>query len=861
MNNRADRSPRQLDPIGSVVRTMAGWRSLSALIAIATSASFAIAAPTDTAWLAPVDGNFADPARWTDGAPNSTSVAIFGASDSTDPFSVTFATSPSIAMLRVLSQSPLFALGGHSLALLSAEGLTIAGPESLAPTHTISNGTLTTPKATIGATGAGGGTLRVRDGAHFVSSSTSFGLTAPDLGLLDVRGPGTTASIGPLPSAGIRTSIGDGAMVSMTTSSFDPSLSTQSSLHFEIGSNGAGMLQVAGPIILHGAFSLTFADGFVPAPGSSFLLVSSTNASVQFESIDVPSFNGVPVLIVASGAYVFAAIPDASTHLVISPAQLEVSSGFWATAPASAWLVYANNQMVNVTGSALWSTADPSVATVLPWGWVHGESVGNTTISASWGWLVGTASVSTNPVPAALQIIRASEASDGTGGDGDVDYFDEVSALAISSDGRYVAFSSGASNLVSGDSNGYKDVFRKDLWTGAIDRVSVALDGGPANGNSAQPAMSADGQIIAFRSTASNLVAGDDTTSDVFVRDLSLGTTERIRAVPPAGDLFVKALGPRLTPDGRFLAIIQADWNASLGTQYRAYRFDRLSQTSELASVTDGGMPAAVLQTYPLDISDDGAVVTFTSFRLLPSEPPSSIQQWIRDLSSGALICVSCAADGTFGNGTSRFGRLSAEGRLVAFLSSATNLVPNSNDGFNDVLVWDRTTRAFERANVSSTGEEANEFAYSPALSSDGRFVLFASSAPNLANGAANGARHLYRHDRITETTTMVSLGPVGPGDGHSHYGCDGADSGAIAWASNSSNLSGFDLNGHRDVFVRAMPPSVFADLDGDGIVNAADLAILIAAWGSNSYFPDLDKDGVVGAADLGSLLGAWSIR
>ncbi|MFO0827221.1 MAG: hypothetical protein U0572_03640 [Phycisphaerales bacterium] len=832
--------------------------AIAALLACGTSA---LAAPADTVWLAPVDGNFADPARWSNGAPNSTSAAIFGASDSTDGFSVTFATSPSIAMLRVLSQSPLFALGGHSLALLAAEGLTIAGPESLAPTLTLSNGTLTTPKTTIGATGAtgaGGGTLRVRDGAHFVSSNTTFGVTAPDLGLLDVKGPGTTASIGPLPTAGVRLSIGDGAMVNVST--VPPgSIGIASALHFEYGEHGVGMLLVNGGLQLHGSLSLTIDSGVAIPPGSILLLAQAAVVTGEFDSIDVPLVNGVPLTIVVTSGYLFAVAADANTQLVVAPRHVDLFKGY--TSQLTATLAFTGGQLVSATDDVDWNTAVPSIATVLADGRALGMGVGETTASAGYGSLASNpTTISVVAVPPDLQFLRASEAADGTGGNDDActnTFIYPEDSIGMTPDGRYVVFDSKASNLVEGDDGGHRDIFRKDLATGEVVRVSVALDGTSPNNVSLHPVVSADGRFVAFQSYASNLVLGDDGFLDVFVRDMLLGTTERLRAVPPAGTTYYWAVTPKISADGRYVAFVQRD---SSGKD-RVYRFDRQSGTADLVSATSTGAPASAVYFDPIDISADGSIVVFDSLdQLVPGQPSSTKQVWIRDFSTGQLIAVSRALDGTFGNSDSDRASVTADGRFVVFRSWASNLATPSAP-INSILVWDRVTGGFELANISSAGVPANDQAWRPSISPDGRFVTFDSSASNLVEIPISWAGQLFRHDRLTHAMELVSIGPVGIGAGSTQTPSVLADDGRIAFATKAENLAPFDLNQHIDVVVRAMPPSVFADLDGDGIVNAADLAILIAAWGSNSYFPDLDKDGVVGAADLGALLGAWSVR
>src|SRR5262249_13825695 len=137
---------------------------------------------------------------------------------------------------------------------------------------------------------------------------------------------------------------------------------------------------------------------------------------------------------------------------------------------------------------------------------------------------------------------------------------------AISSDGRYVAFQSDASNLVAGDTNGVTDVFVRDRLTGTTERMSVDSAGVQGNGVSSVPSISADGRYVAFLSDASNLVAGDTNgVTDVFVHDRTTGATERV-SVATGGTQADRGSGyAAISPDGRFVAIGSVATNLVVG--------------------------------------------------------------------------------------------------------------------------------------------------------------------------------------------------------------------------------------------------------------------------------------------------------
>src|SRR5881409_3649136 len=311
--------------------------------------------------------------------------------------------------------------------------------------------------------------------------------------------------------------------------------------------------------------------------------------------------------------------------------------------------------------------------------------------------------------------VRVSVASGGTEGD------DASLGSALSADGRFVAFDSAATDLVAGDTNGVSDVFVHDRQTGTTERVSVASGGAQGNGSSGligfafPPALSADGRFIAFVSFATNLVAGDtNAANDVFVHDRLTGTTERVSVASGGTEGNDASLGFALSADGRFVAFESA-------------------ATDLVAGDTNG-------------VSD----------------------VFVHDRQTGRTERVSVASGGAQGNGNSGLigfafpPALSADGRFIAFVSFATNLVAGDTNGATDVFVHDRLTGTTERVSVASGGTEGNDASLGPALSADGRFVAFQSDATNLVAGDTNGATDVFVHDRQTGATERMSVASSG---------------------------------------------------------------------------------------------------
>ena len=212
---------------------------------------------------------------------------------------------------------------------------------------------------------------------------------------------------------------------------------------------------------------------------------------------------------------------------------------------------------------------------------------------------------------------RVSVATGGGEASGGSEDFEVVApSLAISNDGRYIFFSSHKTNLVADDSNDGGDVFRHDRQTGTTIRVSVASGGGQGNGHSQSPAASGDGRYVAFTSGASNLVAGDTNGADVFLRDVTLDVTTRVSVIAHGGEFSQASGNPSISGDGRFVAfhslddlIVPGDTNASFDVFIR----DRQEALTYRVSSTAAGGPGNANSFYPA-MSEDGLFVGYLSY-------------------------------------------------------------------------------------------------------------------------------------------------------------------------------------------------------------------------------------------------------
>ena len=380
---------------------------------------------------------------------------------------------------------------------------------------------------------------------------------------------------------------------------------------------------------------------------------------------------------------------------------------------------------------------------------------------------------------------------------------------SLSADGQYVAFESDASNLVSGDTNGDRDIFVRDRQTGTTERLSVVYDGTQANNDSYDPSLSADGRIVAFMSNATNLVAGDtNSDSDIFVHDCHTDTTERVSIASAGSQADDDSSGLSISGDGE--CIVFGSWATNLvagDTNEYMDVFSHNRQTGNTTKVTSISYNAqAEKQSSGVSVNSDGRFVAFHSYasNLVAGDTNNRWDIFVQDLLTGVTERVSIASDGTTqANGECYRPSISADGRFVAFESSASSLAAGDTVGYIDVFVFDRQTRLIEQISVSSGGLLGDSDSSNPSISADGRHVVFESGAANLVPGDTNGQSDIFIHDRLTGFNELVS-GASGTivGNSGSFKAKISADNRYVAFHSDASNLVEDDTNGVTDIFV-----------------------------------------------------------
>lgn len=356
---------------------------------------------------------------------------------------------------------------------------------------------------------------------------------------------------------------------------------------------------------------------------------------------------------------------------------------------------------------------------------------------------------------------------------------DTAVAPAIAANGRYIAFASAATNLHPNDTDSFNDIFVKDRQTGAIAHVSISSSGVDANQSSDNPAISADGRYVVFASYADNLTPLDSNgLRDIFLHDRDFDA------------------------DGIFDepgAVLTRRISVGLG-----------------GTNTDGD------STFPA-ISADGQTIAFGSAasNLVASDTANSWDVFISDLTGSSIRRISVStsggqADGDSGSaGVYKLG-LSSDGRFITFESAATNLVSPATDGLNNVFRYDRDSDAngtFDepggtatvRVSVPFSGTQTDNASYMPAISGNGRYIAYHSSATNIVDLPTNFASDVYVYDAAANSTRLASVASEGwQGTGASIQAALDDSGQQTFFGSQATNFVGLigDSNNVYDVFV-----------------------------------------------------------
>jgi hypothetical protein len=517
--------------------------------------------------------------------------------------------------------------------------------------------------------------------------------------------------------------------------------------------------------------------------------------------------------------------------------------------------------------------------------------------------------------------------------------------ISINDDGRYVVFNSNVLTLVTGDTNAAYDVFVADMVTGNIARASIDVFGNEGNNTSIGPDISDDGSAIVFYSIANNLITGDtngfadvfrtenplyvpdtdgdklwddielllgtnpnlvdsdndglsdynevhrdfdasdylpgvdtdpansDTDGDLLIdgqevglglnphiADPGLPTVLRISLSGSGGEVSRHYLFSSISHDGRYVAfdsaasnLVDGDTNITEDVFLKDIEFGVLTRVSTDASGNEGGYN---LRSINPSITADGLQVAFTSGAILTAGGSDSGDVYIKQVQTGNISIVSANASGVASNDTSYAQDISNDGQYLVFQSRANNLVPEDTSApFQfDIFIKDVVSGAITRLSADENGNDANGNSESARISPDGRYVVFDSFASNLVTGDVNGTADIFMSDTQTGNTTLVSTNSAGSqaATGSSHLPDISINGRYVVFVSTATDLVSGDPDTFFDVFLKDNKTGITSQLStGDPASedndNDASVSPRISDDGRYAVFASLASDVVPG--------------
>ncbi|MCP4359801.1 MAG: hypothetical protein GY796_17475 [Chloroflexi bacterium] len=417
--------------------------------------------------------------------------------------------------------------------------------------------------------------------------------------------------------------------------------------------------------------------------------------------------------------------------------------------------------------------------------------------------LVSLAQATAAPyAPHAGPTIRVSVKSDGSQSNDDSNLSD------ISADGRTITFISLADNIVSGDTNDQQDIFVHDTQTGVTERVTDH-----ANGPSYDPKISDDGRYVVFASRASNLVADDNNgKQDIFIYDRS-GQTMQLVSVVVNGGADNDSRHPDISGNGRYIVFSSSATNLvgeDNNLRDDVFRWDQQAKVMERISV-DSNEAEGNGHSHSPAISSDGSRIVFVSIaaNLVSGDSNNLPDIFLREINDDDTFRLS-QSGATEANGDNLDPAISNNGDYVVFVSFSNNLVINDTNGYPDIYLRDLTDASMARISITSANAQPDDWCEEPAISGDGRYVVFQSYASTLLSDNVSGSRDVFILDRQDHSFTRASIASSGVvGNASSKEPVIAADGRYIAYSSKADNLILIDTNGKRDIFVHDMKTSL----------------------------------------------------
>ena len=428
---------------------------------------------------------------------------------------------------------------------------------------------------------------------------------------------------------------------------------------------------------------------------------------------------------------------------------------------------------------------------------------------------------------------------------GSVDWFPFDRKQAISANGRFVVFSASNDDFDAHDTNGFQDVFVRDVWLGTTTLASATTTAASGNATSTWPAISSDGTAIAFQSDATNLTTSDTNgTTDVFV-----GVPNSAASLPA---VYAVASAPSIVEHGgQGKAFVQLQIAPTANVSVPITLDDPTVATLSASSVTFTPMNWATTKVVTATVNDDDAPNGDRGFKFITGTSTSADSNYA-GLPSGGLngilafdsldmFAVTKRPYRADSKSVNEPFRVSLDGHYEIFVSADDFLVPGDTNGASDAFVRDRVTGDITRINVSSNGVEGatgvptGSSIGEVAISADGHFAVFVSSDTNLVPGDTASTPKVFLRDLWAGTTTRISepASHVDP-DNDSGFPIISADGTTVVFSSEATNLVPGDTNGVFDIFTYDIGSGTIARVLSPGHVEPDNVSVAI----------DLSSDG-----------------
>jgi Tol biopolymer transport system component len=410
-------------------------------------------------------------------------------------------------------------------------------------------------------------------------------------------------------------------------------------------------------------------------------------------------------------------------------------------------------------------------------------------------------------------------------------------SASVSADGRYVAVMSYA-RLVPADTDDRADIYVLDRLSGRITLESLSADGRPLIGDSGHPRLSGDGRYLAFQTIFSNDV-GSPAETDVVVRDRDQDISTRVCRDASGG---LMSGDPSISEDGQLVVFRSTATDLvpgrdENGNRDDVYEFVPATRAVRRVSVNSRGIQSAIGASFAPSVSGDGRWVAFTSTAELDGasggddsdtrkgQMPTKPQVYVRDRQLGVTSRVSASVSGPLDD-SSFDPAISRDGRFVAFVSDATNLIRGDRNRSTDVFVRDMQDGSIILVSRAAKGGTANGPSTSPSISADGRFIAFQSEASDLicarrcepALEDVNLLADIFRFDRLTERSEWISALPSGGWAEESEAPQLDASGEVIVFTSRHP-IDERDVRNDFDLFVRAPAASTLTMRDASGLL------------------------------------------